>query len=307
MPNENLILTLAKVIIAAAWADGEVQTEEVNSLKDLLYHLPEITGREWAMLEMYMESPIGADERVRLVEQLQAALRTNKDKAMAIKALQDLIAADGVVTEPEKKIAGEIEQMIRSAQTGLFKQIGIALFSPLQRRSEAAGSPANREDLFDDFIKNRVYYGLQIRKGEAGAELDIPEEKLRKLSLAGGLMARVAHADSEITDEEFHAFSKILQDSWGIRAEEADFVTEVALAEISTSMDYFRLTRRFFEQTDESERIRFLDVLFAIAASDGMATAEEIEEIRNLTRGLKLTHQDFIQAKIKVPKEKRAN
>jgi len=62
MSDKNLILTLAKVIIAAAWADGEMTLEEINSLKELLFRLPraggvQITGREWAMLEMYIESP----------------------------------------------------------------------------------------------------------------------------------------------------------------------------------------------------------------------------------------------------------
>ena len=40
MSDRNLIFTLAKVIIAAAWADGQVSHEEVNSLKDLLFQLP---------------------------------------------------------------------------------------------------------------------------------------------------------------------------------------------------------------------------------------------------------------------------
>ena len=74
MSDKNLILTLAKVIVAAAWADGEMTLEEINSLKDLLFQLPhaggvQITGREWARLEMYIESPVGAAERARLVEQ----------------------------------------------------------------------------------------------------------------------------------------------------------------------------------------------------------------------------------------------
>ena len=48
MVDSNLILTLSKVIISTAWADGEVSHEEINSLKDLLFRLPNITGREWA-------------------------------------------------------------------------------------------------------------------------------------------------------------------------------------------------------------------------------------------------------------------
>ncbi len=307
MADENMILTLAKVLIAAAWADGEVQAEEINSLKDLLFHLPEITGREWAMLEMYLDSPVGADERDRLVSQLQASLRTRSDQKMALEALEKMIAADGQVTGHEKAVAAQIQEAIQEADTGLLRQLGGALISQFSRGDGSPQEGPNREALFEDYIKNRVYYGLKLRQEHSGVSLDIPENKLRKLSLAGGLMARVAHADRRVRGSERETLARILEDKWGIGTQEAAFVAEVALAEISLNMDYFRLTRRFFEQTGEQERIRFLDVLFAIAAADGMATNDEIEEIRNLSRGLKLTHQDFITAKTKVPRENRAS
>ena len=70
-------------------------------------------------------------------------------------------------------------------------------------------------------------------------------------------------------------------------------------------MDYYRLTRSFFEATDEDERLRFLDVLFAVAASDGQATFNEVEEIRTISSGLLLSHKQFIDAKMKLPPEKR--
>ena len=77
MSDKNLILTLGKVIIAAAWVDGEITLEETNSLKDLLFWVPhagykqglQITGRDWAMLEMYIQAPVGDAERARLIEE----------------------------------------------------------------------------------------------------------------------------------------------------------------------------------------------------------------------------------------------
>ena len=62
MPNKNLILTLAKVVIAAAWADGQMTPEEVNSLKEMLVWLPsgdqralDLNQRDWAMLPKFFE------------------------------------------------------------------------------------------------------------------------------------------------------------------------------------------------------------------------------------------------------------
>jgi hypothetical protein len=69
-PSKKMIMTLAKVIIAVAWADGEMTFEEVNCLKDLLFHLHGLDARDWASLDIYIESPVGPDERERLLHEL---------------------------------------------------------------------------------------------------------------------------------------------------------------------------------------------------------------------------------------------
>ena len=61
----DLIMALAKVIIAVAWADHELDEEEIESLKDVVHHLgstfdmgSQLSGHEWEQLKMYMESPV---------------------------------------------------------------------------------------------------------------------------------------------------------------------------------------------------------------------------------------------------------
>jgi len=310
--DKNLILTLAKVIIAAAWADGEMTIEEINSLKDLLFRLPhaggtQLTGREWAMLEMYIESPVGAAERARLVELLQAALRTPKGGALALSALEDLIQADGVVTDEERAVAEEIKTAIEAVDLGIIGQLGHLIRGTVQRRSQAVANAPNREEYFEDFIKNKVYYAVRQRLNLGEVELDIPEADLRKLSLAGGLMARIAHVDREVTEDEFDTMVNALQAGWDITREAATFVAEVAVSKVSADLDYFRLTRQFSTSTTEDERVHFLDVLFAVADADGHVSHDEIEEIRRIARSLNLTHKQFIGAKLKIPRERRAN
>ncbi len=307
MANTNFILTLGKVLIAAAWADGEVTNAEINCLKDLLFQIPGLTGREWASLEMYIEAPVGPDERDRLLDQLRTALRSSKDRKLAIEFIDRLGTADGAVTSEETIILEAMKSELQSASVGLFGQLGHVLDDALQRRQAALQEAPNREAHFEDYIKNKVFYGIQRRIDLDGRELNIPEPRLRGLCLAGGLMARVAHADREITQGERQAMVAALQAGWDLEPDEAEFVVAVALDEIGPEMDYYRLTRQFFTTTDEGERSRFLEVLFAIAAADGMATNDEIEEIRTIANTLRLSHRQFIQAKLSVPKVKRAN
>jgi uncharacterized tellurite resistance protein B-like protein len=306
MAKTNLIMALAKVIIAAAWADGEMSNEEINSLKDLLFRMPEMTARDWARLEIYMHSPVSQSDRLRLVQELQASLSTPADKALAISKLEELAAADDVVTAEERAVVKEIKGALQEVDVSIFGRMGRLLRGPVQRRAEAVAESHNRELFLDDFLKNRIFYKVRRHLDQDTFELDLPEIELRKLSLAGGLMARVAMVDHQVTEEEFEAMLAIMLQKWELSREAAAFVAEIAVDEISKDLDFYRLTRRFFELTSEAERLRLLDVLFAVAQAGGRVSYEETEEIRTISKMLKLTHKQFIDAKLKIPREQRA-
>ncbi|WP_420640673.1 TerB family tellurite resistance protein [Candidatus Leptofilum sp.] len=312
MSDRNLIFTLAKVIIAAAWADGEVSPEEVNSLKDLLFQLPrsgkegglQMSGQEWARLEMYIDQPIGEAERARLIADLQDALRTPRDRQLVRQALDEMVGIDGEITADEQALVANVKQAIDDVNLNLFVQLGRMVGGAMARRTAVADAP-NRERHFDDYIKNKVFYAVSHRLHVEQSELNIPEASLRKLSLAGGLMAKVAHVDHDVSEAEFGAMVQALQTHWEVDEVTAVFITEVAVSEAAKKLDHHRTVRQFATRTTREERLHFLDVLFAVAAADGMATYDEIEEIRAIARTLNLTREAFIEAKLKIPREQR--
>lgn len=312
MSDRSLILTLAKVIIAAAWADGEVSPEEVNSLKDLLFQLPragrdgglQMSGQEWAKLEMYIDQPIDEAERARLVADLQNALRTPRDRQLVRQALDELVGIDGTITPEEQAIVTEVKQAIEDVNLSLFLQLGRMVGGALARRTAVADAP-NRERHFEDFVKNKVFYAVSHRLKVEHSALHIPEADLRKLSLAGGLMAKVAHVDHDVSEAEFGAMVQALRKHWDVDEETAVFISEVAVSEVAKKLDHHRTVRQFASHTTREERLHFLDVLFAIAAADGLAAYDEIEEIRAIARTLNLTREAFIEAKLKIPRDQR--
>jgi uncharacterized tellurite resistance protein B-like protein len=297
MAKEPLILALAKVLIAAAWADGELTHEEVNSMKDLLWRLPQLTARQWASLQIYLEAPVDEAERTRLVEELQYALRRPEDRQLALRTLDQMVHADGQVTEEEERVAAEIREAIEGVDVGLLSRLVKGM---TQRRSEAAAAAPNREEHLEDFIQNKVYYGVRRRLALGEADLDLDERALRTLSLAGGMMAQVTRVDPDATDEQVAAMVDALQQHWHLTPEQAAFVVGVAISESATVLDPYRLARRFALACGREERTAFLEVLFAIAAADGKLSHEETEEIREISRWLKVSHGDFIKAKLKV-------
>lgn len=315
MSNRKLIYSLAKVIIAAAWADGKITHDERNSLKDLLYRLPQIgqdggiqlTTREWQTLEMYMHSPIEVDERERLVEELQIATRTFEDKKLIFDALNQMASADGEIDEAEKAVISDIKASINDVNTHVFNQMGKLVGLAMHRRSKATKNAFNRERYLEDFVKNKVFYAAARRMQRENFTLDISGKQLRKLSLAGGLMAKVAHVDREVTDEEFAKMVEALREKWNVDEDTAVFIAEVAISEVADHLDHHRTVRQFGLMATPKEKAHFVELLFAIADADGYVTNDEIEEIRAIARSMNVLHKEFIDAKLTIPSERRAS
>lgn len=302
MSDNNLILSLGKVIIAAAWADGQITNDERNCLKDLIFRMPDITGRQWDELEIYMDSPVGDAERNRLVAELQNLTATSEQRNLATATLNQMVEADGAVTDEERRIVTEITQALQSSNPGVWGSFSRMLIG---RRNDALAGAPNREIYLDDFTRNRVYYRARQRLQESGRNLDLPDVELRRLSLAGGLMALVARVSSEVSESEFAAIYETFVRHFGLTPEQATFVAEVATSDDLGDLDFYRLVREFSEAYPLEERQQFVKALFAVAAADGKASYEETEQIRLIAQGLKLTHREFIEAKMTLPAERR--
>lgn len=308
------ILTVAKLMIAAAWADGEISADEKLCMKDLLLHLPnagldaglQVTAQEWAMLDMYLESPVEDEELLQLVESLRHLITDSNDKQIVMDYLRQVASADGDLTDDEQKVLDEIENELKGSSSGFMNSLRKLFGKSVDKRSTAVAASVSREAYFDEFINNKVYYEMQKQLHEEGKTVDMADNELRRMALAGGLMARIVHVDHSVAKAEIETMAGVIQRYWNVEKETAVLIANVAVAAVDYDYDFFRMTREFYEATTREERVAFLDVLFNVAVSDGQATLNEIEEIRMVSRGINLANEEFINAKIKIPREKRA-
>jgi uncharacterized tellurite resistance protein B-like protein len=180
------------------------------------------------------------------------------------------------------------------------------LFGRSVKQVSPAASAPNRERDLDEFMKNKSYYMIRTRLAEAGVEAGISEAELRKLSTAAGLMARVSRTDPSSSEEELNAIVQAMQSHWPISAEAARIAAEATLSGISLDTDPLRLAQELLEITDEDERARFIDALFVVAFADGFVSQAEMSEISSIASWLYLPRKTFINAKIKIPSEQRA-
>ena len=303
MTDDNFKMDIAKLLISAAWADGQLQHEENESLKDLIFTLEDFIAEQWTQLDIFMDSPITDQEREILLNRVIAGIKTPEDKALVIEMLERMVAADGFVGENEILVLDELKSSIESAKTGLLSSFSKLIKGSLGKRNTAYGTAIHREVNIDDYIKNSIYYKLVANAKENGIEIQLDDEKIRKVCLAAGLMARVAAVDSEISDDEKEAIQSHLSKLWGLSEDQARMVTEVSCSSVLKGIDYYRLTRSFFECTSNDERKLFMAFLFQIANACKKTSHDETEEIRRIADSLKLSHQDFIAAKITISDE----
>lgn len=280
---------IGKVIIAAAWADGSIQKEEIDCLKDLLFQLPELADADWAELNKFLESPIGQAEREIFVAELRELLASEEERDFAFYALDRVVDADGVVTEHEQKTIDAIKKALVVESEDALHGIARLLHQPIKARiARSEGKSLDRVFDLEETIHSRV---SNMRDGRFA--LNLCEEELRKLVLAGLLMARVVRADGRIDDAEVEATTRYLIEKWELCAEEAQFVIVVSLSDEVPDMDTIRICRAFYEITSLKERVQFLDVLFQVGMVDGHLSEDEVDEVLNICANIKLEQNYF--------------
>jgi len=305
MSGRDFIMNLAKLLIAAAWADGELQNEEINSLKDLLFNLEDVTGQEWAQLEIYMDSPVSSEERQKLLSTVVEQIESEQDRELVVSTIENLVQADGIVTGEEITFLEEAKKGVLDVDTGVLAKLSKMIKTAVNRRGDTYDSAAQRESRIDDYIENNIYYHLKSESEKKGIKFDLPPEQVKKLCLAAGLLARISAVDSNISENEKQTIKDVLSTQWNLNGQQAQILTQISCDRALQGLDYFRLSRGFFECTSLDERRSFIKCLFRIANASEKTSYDETEEIRKIAASLKLTHKDFIEAKLTIPDEDR--
>lgn len=305
MATKDFILDLGKLMIGIAWIDGRLQQDELNALKELLFLLPDISGEDWMHLELYMTHAVTDAERQALLERVLSGMRSSKDQRLVLETLENLVAGDGTSKGGESALVERIRQDIEGRSPSLLAHLTVPLRQTLTRKAGRYRGASPREDRLEDFIKNTIYFQLSSELPDQGRTLSLTETEARKICLAAGLMAHVAWVDNEVCHREREAMSLGLQQLWNVPKEEAELITDMSRTRIMHGLDLVRLTTGFCEYTTMAERKAFLRCLFAIANAAEKTSYAEIEEIRRIAKALELPHQEFIDAKLTVPRDDR--
>ncbi len=128
-------------------------------------------------------------------------------------------------------------------------------------------------------------------------ELDSLEpEAARHLALFAFLLARVANVDHHVSAEETREMERIVEAFGGLSAGQASLVVEIAKTQnrLFGETQNFLAAREFRDVATEQQKRDLLHCLFAVSAADESISVEEEELIRQISRELLLTNDDYI-------------
>jgi uncharacterized membrane protein YebE (DUF533 family) len=119
---------------------------------------------------------------------------------------------------------------------------------------------------------------------------ELPPERARLIASAAYTLARAAHADLHISDEETAVIERELQAHGAIDEATAVLVTEMAKLQARTvggTEDYV-VTREFASVATEAQRMDVLRACFAVGAASGTISAEESAAVNQIGKELAL-------------------
>ncbi len=127
-------------------------------------------------------------------------------------------------------------------------------------------------------------------------------ERARYVAAFAYLLARVAGVDSHVTPDELDLMHRLVQREADLSDEESLAVVDLALGDTRRFAGTHNLdvTREFMAVSTPEQRLGLLRCLFAVSAADDSVATSEDNEIRRISRELKIEHADFIRARAEV-------
>lgn len=130
----------------------------------------------------------------------------------------------------------------------------------------------------------------------------LDENRARYIAGFAYLLGRVAAADHDVAPAEAALMRKLVAEEGALSDTEADIVVRLALDEHRRFGGTHNLivTRELTAVTTLEQRMGLLRCLFALSAADESVEVVEDNEIRRISRELRIEHGDFVRARLEV-------
>jgi len=285
-----------RVLAAAAWADGKLVAAELNALKRWAKDLG-VGSEGWARLEPYLDEPVTGAEAEMLVRDFFERISVQSERRALIAAVEDLTKADGHVDPRERELIESLSfatQGASAVDVVLRRLRGLFGIDPGKPKSNGNGEPFRHEEM-ETFRSHRLLF--RLRRRLRAAALDASDRDLELLACWATLLARVAGADSAVTESEKAKIRGVLSNRVALAPPILDLVVRVVCEAAKDDLDRSRSVAVLMERTTPEHRVDVLEALFEVAAADGVLEPKAVYEVRAIAKALQIPDSSFADAK----------
>ncbi|MFQ5672846.1 MAG: TerB family tellurite resistance protein [Nitrospinales bacterium] len=287
-------LTLLKILTVIAWADGEIALSELNVLKSF-YRKFNLSPEEIEELNPYLRAPLSEKEQENLFRKFAAEVTAPGDKKEFLQAMELMAGADKEIHEREQALLRRLTALLEDTS---FTEKTLGKIRNVLARVIFKPARETKPQL-QKYFKNIVLNKVGLRADGEKAKISLSEDQLYLACLFGVLLGSVAFVDETFSDEEKNALRGILSAHYSFTDEELEIILDVLEEQTAWGFDFYEVVTEFNRLVSYPDRVKLMDCFFEISAADGDLGYEEVEEIRRITKAMRIPHKDFIDCKMK--------
>ena len=114
------------------------------------------------------------------------------------------------------------------------------------------------------------------------------------------LLLEMAHTDGAFSELEKESILEVLKNKYQLSAEHAAALMKAAEEELEKSIDLWQFAKRINENYSTEEKIEIIETVWHLIYTDGVLDKHEDYLVHKLATLLRLSHEQLIDAKLKV-------
>jgi uncharacterized tellurite resistance protein B-like protein len=223
-------------------------------------------------------------------------LNNESEKEEILTALESMEQASKRIGNEEKELVRQFRELLE--KTSVTKR-SLGKIRNLLGKTIFSRTRGKNLDL-EKYFKRKVLKKVELKTARLGVKMNLPEDKLYFICLLGALMASVSSIDGNFDDSEKKVFKKELSGYFDFKNQELEILFEVIIELTKHGFDSHEVTTELNNLVTYNEKVDIANCMLAVGGADGVLSHEEAEEIRRITKALRIPHKVFIEAKMKV-------
>ncbi|MBI4683179.1 MAG: TerB family tellurite resistance protein [Nitrospirae bacterium] len=138
-------------------------------------------------------------------------------------------------------------------------------------------------------------------KSASGSTDNVSDHSLMIATAA--LLIEMMRADAQISEDEHRMITNTIQSKFELTVEETGALLQLAEEKIWKSTGYFEFTSLMNKGFSYSNKLKVIEHLWEIAFADAVLDKHEEYMVRKIADLIYVSHNDFIEAKLRVKKK----